>query len=92
MVKFRRNEPLAPLSSTTHSGGERSVCTMIYMMSMQELTKVPFRCVDEINQGMDASNEKRVFEVLTSLAKNSKSQYILLTPKVIGSFREDVGV
>jgi hypothetical protein len=28
------------------------------MMALQSLTKVPFRCVDEINQGMDEVNER----------------------------------
>ena len=32
------------------SGGERSVSTMLYLMALQELTKCPFRVVDEINQ------------------------------------------
>ena len=32
-------------------GGERSVATIIFMLSLQELSHVPFRCVDEINQG-----------------------------------------
>ena len=39
-------------------GGERSVSTALYMMALQSLTKVPFRCVDEINQGMDEVNER----------------------------------
>ena len=42
------------------SGGERSVATALYMLALQELTTVPFRCVDEINQGMDARNERWV--------------------------------
>ena len=35
----------------------------------QELTTVPFRCVDEINQGLDERNERRVrtFENLSLL-------------------------
>ena len=49
-VKFRHSEPLRELTSFHQSGGERSVSTMIYMIALQELTKVPFRCVDEINQ------------------------------------------
>lgn len=28
-----------------------------YIMALQELCPVPFRCVDEINQGMDPDNE-----------------------------------
>ena len=34
------------------------------MMALQALTKVPFRCVDEINQGMDERNERKVFDLL----------------------------
>ena len=43
------------------------------MMALQALTKVPFRCVDEINQGMDEKNERRVFDLLieTAVEKNS---------------------
>ncbi len=49
-VKYRSTEPLLDLSGTHHSGGERAVATALYMLAMQELTQVPFRCVDEINQ------------------------------------------
>ena len=40
------------------------MATALYMLALQELTTVPFRCVDEINQGMDATNERRVFQLL----------------------------
>ena len=49
-VKFRDTEPLQELSAHRHSGGERSVSTVVYMMALQEMTSCPFRCVDEINQ------------------------------------------
>jgi len=49
-VKYRSAEPLIELSANHHSGGERAVATALYMLAMQELTQVPFRCVDEINQ------------------------------------------
>lgn len=65
------------------SGGERSVATAIYMLSLQELTPVPFRCVDEINQGMDANNERRVFNLLAEVTSQDNSpQYFYITPKV----------
>ena len=47
------------------SGGERSVATALYMLALQELTTVPFRCVDEINQGMDARNERWVTNIFS---------------------------
>ena len=50
----------------------------------QELTVVPFRCVDEINQGMDAVNERRVFNLLVRTSCEERSaQYFLLTPKLL---------
>jgi len=52
-VKFRDAEPLRELNAHHQSGGERSVTTVLYMMALQELAKVPFRCVDEINQVID---------------------------------------
>uniref|UniRef100_T1IJX8 Structural maintenance of chromosomes protein 5 n=1 Tax=Strigamia maritima TaxID=126957 RepID=T1IJX8_STRMM len=82
-VKYRDSEQLRELSAHEHSGGERSVGTILYMMALQELTRVPFRCVDEINQGMDSTNERKVFELLVQIScRESTAQYFLLTPKV----------
>lgn len=39
------------LNATVQSGGERAVATAAFMLALQESTPVPFRCVDEINQG-----------------------------------------
>ncbi|XP_053393705.1 structural maintenance of chromosomes protein 5-like [Mercenaria mercenaria] len=83
-VKFRDSEQLRELSPFHQSGGERSVTTVLYMMALQELAKCPFRCVDEINQGMDPNNERKVFElVVNTVCKKSSSQYFLLTPKLL---------
>lgn len=83
-VKFRDGEQLRELTPFHQSGGERSVATVLYMMSLQELAKCPFRCVDEINQGMDPVNERKVFElVVQTVCKRSASQYFLLTPKLL---------
>jgi hypothetical protein len=54
-VKFRNQDLLQDLTQNLQSGGERSVATAIYMISLQELTRVPFCCVDEINQVMRSS-------------------------------------
>ena len=42
---------------------------------------MPFRCVDEINQGMDAVNERKVWELLLRTAQNYSAQYFYLAPK-----------
>ena len=49
-VKFRAKDELHVLTPFHQSGGERSVSTMLYLMALQELTRCPFRVVDEINQ------------------------------------------
>lgn len=51
LVKFREGQPLKELTAQVQSGGERSVATILFMLALQELSRVPFRCVDEINQG-----------------------------------------
>lgn len=49
-VSFRSDERLQELTAWQQSGGEKSVSTMMYMIALQEMTKCPFRVVDEINQ------------------------------------------
>ncbi|XP_011880783.1 PREDICTED: structural maintenance of chromosomes protein 5 [Vollenhovia emeryi] len=83
-VKFRDADELQELTRHFQSGGERTVTTAIYMIALQELSRVPFRCVDEINQGMDAVNERRVFDLLVKITgRPGSSQYFLLTPKLL---------
>ncbi|KAL8860764.1 MAG: hypothetical protein Q9178_002794 [Gyalolechia marmorata] len=68
LVKFRETEPLTPLDSHRQSGGERAVSTIFYLMSLQSLTRSPFRVVDEINQGMDPRNERLVHRRMVGIA------------------------
>ena len=57
---------------------------MLYLMSLQELAKTPFRVVDEINQGMDRRNERLILKELVRLAcGESTPQYFLITPKLL---------
>ncbi|KAL9025797.1 MAG: hypothetical protein Q9196_005440 [Gyalolechia fulgens] len=69
----RESEPLTPLDSHRQSGGERAVSTIFYLMSLQSLTRSPFRVVDEINQGMDPRNERLVHRRMVGLACSSSS-------------------
>ncbi|XP_044128812.1 structural maintenance of chromosomes protein 5 isoform X2 [Bufo gargarizans] len=83
-VKFRSSTQLHELTPHHQSGGERSVSTMLYLMALQELNRCPFRVVDEINQGMDPVNERRVFEMVVNTAcKETTSQYFFITPKLL---------
>ncbi|CAH8328118.1 unnamed protein product [Eruca vesicaria subsp. sativa] len=83
-VKFRESEQLQVLSSHHQSGGERSVSTILYLVSLQDLTNCPFRVVDEINQGMDPVNERKMFQQLVRAASQPNTpQCFLLTPKLL---------
>ncbi|KAJ3408324.1 Structural maintenance of chromosomes protein 5 [Chytridiales sp. JEL 0842] len=84
LVKFREHEKLQPLNAQRQSGGERSVSTIIYLMSLQELSQSPFRVVDEINQGMDPRNERMIHsQIVEAACKKGNSQYFLITPKLL---------
>ncbi|KAG0584268.1 hypothetical protein KC19_3G198200 [Ceratodon purpureus] len=83
-VKFRETGELQVLSAHHQSGGERSVSTILYLVSLQDLTHCPFRVVDEINQGMDPHNERKMFQQLVRAASQLNTpQCFLLTPKLL---------
>lgn len=92
-VTYRNGAPLQELNNVTQSGGERAVATAAYMLSMQELTPVPFRCVDEINQGMDANNERRIFDLLVDVTcQPDTSQYFFITPKLVSGLKYEPSI
>jgi len=92
-VKFRESSDLQVLSARVHSGGERSVSTIMYLMAMQDMMVSPFRCVDEINQGLDERNERLVFKRIVANSTmnpdrsndpaSHRGQYFLITPKLL---------
>lgn len=67
-VRFREGETMTRLDAHRQSGGERAVSTIFYLMSLQTLTRSPFRVVDEINQGMDPRNERLVHSRMVAIA------------------------
>lgn len=62
-------------------------------MALQDLMVAPFRCVDEINQGLDDRNERLVFKRIVEnstrrpkkggLLSDHSGQYFLITPKLL---------
>lgn len=79
MFPGRESEPLTTLDSHRQSGGERAVSTIFYLMSLQALTRSPFRVVDEINQGMDPRNERLVHKRMVGIACGSDESAALST-------------
>jgi hypothetical protein len=90
-VSFREGTKAQVLSAQVQSGGERSVSTIMYLMALQDMMVSPFRCVDEINQGLDERNERMVFRrIVANSTREPKScptdhsgQYFLITPKLL---------
>ena len=57
---------------------------MLYMIALQAHTSAPFRVVDEINQGMDARNERKVFKRMVEAASiPGTPQCFVVTPKLL---------
>merc|ERR1712203_1050752 len=62
-------------------------------MALQDLMISPFRCADEINQGLDEQNERLVFRRIVKNStrpsgdgmnlSNHCGQYFLITPKLL---------
>uniref|UniRef100_A0A0D3GBP5 Structural maintenance of chromosomes protein 5 n=1 Tax=Oryza barthii TaxID=65489 RepID=A0A0D3GBP5_9ORYZ len=86
-VKFRQTGQLQVLSAHHQSGGERSVSTILYLVSLQDLTNCPFRVVDEINQGKPTLTSfcslctQCCYKMITSLLKHYKGNCF---PKIAG--------
>ena len=91
LVKFRKQEKLQSLSAFRQSGGEKSVSTMLYLMSLSA-DKMGFRVVDEINQGMDPRNERLVHQLIVKSACHQvegSTQYFMITPKLLTNLEYD---
>jgi DNA repair exonuclease SbcCD ATPase subunit len=90
-VAFRAEAEVTRLQTTVQSGGERATATMLYLLALQPTASVPFCIVDEINQGMDSSNERSVFHELQTRCSPSaasdlaRCQYFMLTPKILSN-------
>ncbi|KAI0287939.1 hypothetical protein B0F90DRAFT_1827934 [Multifurca ochricompacta] len=90
LVKFRDTEQLQQLRAHRQSGGERSLTTILYLMSMTECARAPFSLVDEINQGMDQRAERAVHnELVKTTCKADSGQYFLITPKLLPDLKYD---
>jgi len=79
-VGFRGTEP-ALLNAHTHSGGERIVGTLAFLLALQKYVKSPFRAVDEFDVHLDPLNRERMIRLLLASAKTERNvQYIIITP------------
>lgn len=70
LVKFRSTDSFNQLNSYFQSGGERSISTILFILSLFDTSPVPFRLVDEINQGMDNYNERIIHRIIIDLVNS----------------------
>jgi len=79
-VGFRGTEPVL-LDAQTHSGGERIVGTLAFLLALQKYVKSPFRAVDEFDVHLDPLNRERMIRLLLTVAGGEpRTQYIIITP------------
>ena len=62
-----------------HSGGERSVGAIAYLLAIQRFLKSPFYIFDEIDAHLDDFNVERLAEVLKE--NSSKAQFVVISLK-----------
>lgn len=90
LAQFRVGEETAVIRVNRQSGGERSVAAMLFLLSMPT-RNCPFRLVDEINQGMDSSNERNVMRVIQQLTDNAPEQDLcqlfIISPKILRNIK-----
>jgi len=65
--------------ASAHSGGERSVAAIAYLLAVQKFLKAPFYIFDEIDAHLDDFNVDRLAEVLRD--NSSKAQFIVISLK-----------
>ncbi|KAL7409239.1 hypothetical protein BDY24DRAFT_356208 [Mrakia frigida] len=94
LVSFRGSQAMEVLTSHHQSGGERSLTTIMYLLSCIELANTPFTVVDEINQGMDSRAERAVHNQLVAVTSNpaNAGQFFLFTPKLLEGLDYDPGM
>lgn len=88
LVSYRNDVELRPVSAQANSGGEKMCCTMIFCFSLQleEERIPPFIMVDELNQGLDPSNEMKIMTMMIEdAAKDSGPQSFVVTPKLLSN-------
>ena len=79
-VGFKGAE-LTLLNSHTQSGGERTVATMAFLLSLQKYMMSPFRAIDEFDVHIDPLYREKMLKMLLSIAyEDPSTQYIIITP------------
>uniref|UniRef100_A0A1B6G830 Rad50/SbcC-type AAA domain-containing protein n=1 Tax=Cuerna arida TaxID=1464854 RepID=A0A1B6G830_9HEMI len=81
IVRHQSETNLAVQTNTSSlSGGEKSFSTVAFIMAMWHQVKLPFHFLDEFDVFMDGINRRVVMDLLIDHAKETKQQFVFLTP------------
>ena len=75
LINFQTSYKMTSQPTVVAWKKEKKNSTTLNFFRLQESSEgVPFRCVDEINQGMDGSNELAIWNILFESAQQESSQ------------------
>ena len=77
-IYSKLNGRMIPASSRVHSGGEKTLITIAFIISIQRLSSSPFKIIDEFEAHLDSINAEKAGRLLANASKNI--QYIVITP------------
>jgi chromosome segregation protein len=91
-VGFRENIARV-LDSYSQSGGERTLATLAFLLSLQKYMKSSIRAIDEFDTHMDPLNKERATKLITSIVQNDPNlQYIIITPDPLLEFFNECNI
>ncbi|KAF9563561.1 P-loop containing nucleoside triphosphate hydrolase protein [Agrocybe pediades] len=62
------------------SGGEKSLATLCFLLSLWQVCAMPVTCLDEFDVCMDGENRKVAIKMLIDAAKSAGRQTLIITP------------
>ncbi|XP_019392917.1 PREDICTED: structural maintenance of chromosomes protein 6-like isoform X2 [Crocodylus porosus] len=86
IVQLGKGDKAASHDTRSLSGGERSLSTVCFVLSLWAITESPFRCLDEFDVYMDLVNRRISMDMMLKVADSQRYlQFIFLTPQNISS-------
>jgi len=76
---FKENTPPRSIASHTHSGGEKTMIIMAFILALQSLKPQPFYILDEPDAHLDPENRDKLFRMIKDASK--ETQYIVISPQ-----------
>lgn len=78
-ASFKENAPPRSIASHTHSGGEKTMIIMAFILSIQSLKPQPFYILDEPDAHLDPENRDRLFRMIKEASQ--ETQYMVISPQ-----------